>query len=300
MFKKKSILPILLSILCLNTSAQFHIGTSVGIHHSYLYNKSDVAADATLDYVNTFKGSVGLVLGYQVSPKLTLQIQPQYYTAGQKFTGVPPVFMGISSLASHIRLKYLQLPLLINIGLTNPNRKTQKYLQIGGYFSQLLSYKQTVEYNYSISPTNNLSYGQIATAGKEIDYTLNFKTINGDSMANIQYILNKPRFNAQDYGVMLGYGMQFSINKSFSINTAFQVKYGLGQVDNKDTIVSTYVKDPNIYIKETIADWVYCRNNITGGLPGQAARNPNSNNIFTGLQISFIYHLGSKKASSFN
>jgi Outer membrane protein beta-barrel domain len=292
---KKILLTTLTALLAFTTQAQFQLGVLTDYHYSYLYNKSDVAADARLDYVATFKPAFGAVLGYQISNRFAIQIAPQYYGAGQKFVGKPLV--GPKSMDKHISLSYFQLPLQLNINLQRDNSKLRNTICIGGYVSNLVAYKETSNY-YDIETSANSKIKQQSNTINNLIVTTTgvFQTNGQDSVAELKGQLTATKFNKIDIGLMLGYQLQYQINQNMSINLGANIKYGFSQIDNKDTIGAFLNSSPNNISKHTILQDRYCRDNNGAGAGGSLTplRNPNSNNIFAGLQLSFIYTFGSK------
>jgi hypothetical protein len=126
----KILLTTLTAFTALTSQAQLQLGLLTDYHYCYLYNKSDVAADARLDYVATYKPAIGAIIGYTISDKLSVQISPQYYGAGQQFKGVPSHL--VASLTDKIDLHYLQVPLQLNISLSKAEAKLGHSLSVGG------------------------------------------------------------------------------------------------------------------------------------------------------------------------
>jgi Outer membrane protein beta-barrel domain len=282
------------------TQAQFQLGLLTDYHYSYLYNKSDAAADARLDYVDTYKPAFGAVVGYKINDKLAVQIAPQYFGAGQQFTSPSPALGLCKSIEDKIDLHYLQLPLTFQYSFGNADYKLRHFINAGLYFSNLISYKQQTVYDgYANTGINKVKNNSIEMKGKDARATSIYQTLGADSSVVTNFKFNNNVFNFFDFGLHLGYGISYAINANMALQANLNVKYGFAAVDNTDTISATNAANPNDIRKFSISDVIYCRNNIPNGLPNQTKRTPKSTNIFAGLQLSFIYTFPSRKLDRF-
>jgi hypothetical protein len=191
-------------------------------------------------------------------------------------------------------LQYLQLPLQLNINLSKPNVRLSHSFSIGGYIGGLFNYSQTTSYTgyvYAVSNTNKLKEQTLVNKNSEIALTGKFYTVYGDSTANFDYNIDKAYFNKIDFGSLLAYNIKYNIIPNLAIQLGIYGKYGFSQVDNTETI--TYTVKPNNTILGTtnIADQHYCRGNQNYST-SEGLRDTKSNNIATGIQLSFIYSFG--------
>jgi hypothetical protein len=76
---KKTFLIFSVAISAYASQAQFQLGLLTDYHYSYLYNKSDAAADERLNYVNTYKPAFGAIIGFAYSEISAYQISYRYY-----------------------------------------------------------------------------------------------------------------------------------------------------------------------------------------------------------------------------
>jgi hypothetical protein len=292
--KKILLLSALTTLTAITTQAQLQLGLLADYHYSYLYNKSDVAADASLDYVNTFTPSFGLYVGYRVHPKITLVAEPQYYNAGQQFVGVPTYVYKLS-YASEINLSYLKVPLYAQFKFASNAKGVSQYLQLGGYVGMLQHYAQNITDKYYINGYARPDYTGLAqyNSDNELIYTVTVPKSTGDSTYITRYQADKPKFNKMDYGLHVGYGIKIPIQKNLYISTDVYARYGFAAVDNMDTI--TYVRsDGNLTYQSNIKDIYYCRDIFFN--PSSTLRDPKSNNIFAGILIRFVYTFPHKKS----
>jgi hypothetical protein len=291
---KKILLTTLTALLAFTSQAQFQLGILTDYHYCNLYNKSDAAADARLDYVATYKPAFGAVIGYKINDKFAVQISPQYFEAGQKFIGVPS--LNVKKLTDNIALHYFQLPIQLNYCLSKWESKLKHSIFIGGYFSNLLSYKQTINYGeYSITSLNKLKSQSFIYDNLEGTNTGVFQTSGSDSSITYDFGITKRKFNATDIGTMLGYIVSYQINKQSTISMTTNIRYGFSQIDNKDTLEVYLKNNPSIKSSHSILEDYYCRDNVYNGSV-TSLRDPKSNNISLGLQLSFIYTLPNKKS----
>jgi Outer membrane protein beta-barrel domain len=292
---KKILLTTLTAFAAFTTHAQLQLGILADYHYSYLYNKSDVAADASLDYVSTYKPSFGLHVGYAIKPKIILVAEPQYYAAGQQFVGNPPLIGLAIKSSTIINLSYLQLPIYLQYQFGNNTKGVKQVVQLGGFVSSLVGY----HYQYKetlFNGLNNKDYEEITDFNKDnqVNNNVNYFGFAGnDSIQSVLFNGNASLFKKLDYGLHLGYGISIPINKNINLGADIYAKYGFAQVDNLDTI--TYIKsDGSFTVKRNIQDTYYCRDNSIN--PSSTLRNPKSNNIFAGLLLRLVYTFPSKKS----
>jgi hypothetical protein len=93
---------------------------------------------------------------------------------------------------------------------------------------------------------------------------------------------------------MLAYNIQYHLNPNMAIQLSAYAKYGFSQIDNKDTITATFKGSNLVAGNFCIVDQHYCRGNQLYSY-SEPLRDPKSNNIAAGLQLSFIYTFGNNK-----
>jgi hypothetical protein len=283
-------------------NAQFFAGPSLAFNQSTLYNKSDKAADNRLNYKTTFKPAAGIMIGYQLNDRISILAVPQYLQAGQNFTGTPVNKDSISKLEESIQLNYLHLPAALKINVSRKNAKLKQHFLLGGYFSSLSSFNDQIKLNYQPKNSDFGFSSQIINYADNntIDVTEQYlKSTGGDSITKMRnYKLSGSVFSKQDFGVQLGYGVQVPISNNLKVSLDANLKYGLAQVDNLDTLNYTNDIDPSLNDKYSLKQAFICRNNYSTVSANDAIRNPKSNNIFMGLQLSLVYVLNSKQKNN--
>jgi Outer membrane protein beta-barrel domain len=294
----KTILLTLVPIFLIKpVGAQFQLGLQTDYHNSYLYNKSDAAADERLNYVNTYKPAFGVMIGYAFNEKVSVQISPQYYGAGQQFFSPSPALGFCKTITDNISLHYLQLPINFQYSIGNASNNLRQSVQLGLFMNSLISYSQnTIFDGFEITNVNKVTKQTVTYNGKSATATSTFKTSGNDSIVTTNFKLNHQLFNSLDIGITVGHGLSYAIAPNMALQLNAYAKYGFNNIDNLDSIYATNTANVNDIRKFNLKDVVYCRNNIANGGTGQPKRDPNSNNTFAGIQVSFIYTFNKKKS----
>jgi Outer membrane protein beta-barrel domain len=294
---KKIFLTLIMFISVIITQAQFQLGLLTDYHYSYLYNKSDAAADERLNYVNTFKPAFGAIIGYKINDKFALQISPQYFGAGQKFNSPAPSLGLSKSVDDNISLHYLQLPVSIEYAFGSKSAKIRHSINFGMYAGSLIDYNQITIYDgYEITNINKVKKTSVTIKGREVSANTIFESSKSDSSVITNFKTSHSFFNNLDVGLIAGYGIRFFISPNITLQANLNGRYGFAAVDYIDSNVATNTANPNDIRKFSLKDVIYCRNNVANSVPSQALRDPKSNNISAGLQLSFIYTLPNNKS----
>ncbi len=133
----------------------FHLGVSGTFSSTWILNqnnygtlepfKQSYVKQSEMDYLATWGGNAGVVLGYNFTNNLGLQAEVQYNVTGQKYKdnfegpAIVPVDTGMLSLGSAtervevtrvIKLSYLQIPLMFKV-ITKKGKKVKFFFCIG-------------------------------------------------------------------------------------------------------------------------------------------------------------------------
>ncbi len=280
------------------TQAQLYIGVNTGINNTKLYNSSDAAADERQDYVMTLKPQFGITVGYKANDKISLELQPQLFTLGQKYKGTYTEFLLNSySYDATLNLYYAKLPLFLKYTFSKPYTKLSYHVLAGANIGYLVKYVEQYSYQHNPSSINNfLVSSEVKNNNSTVDYSQTY-IVAGQNVANpAKAILDKSLYNKLNLGVNLGLGFNLHVNSKLSIQGNIIGEYGLMNIENTDTI--NYLDaSTNISIGTTQSSNLKHAKYILSPKLTDAKRNTYTNGRAIGLQLGLIYILGNKEAN---
>jgi hypothetical protein len=179
-------------------------GYSTWITNQQNYGRPD------MDYVATFGGGGNVVIGFDFSKNIGLQLQFGYAKLGQKFKDTQVVNDTTYQYTRNIKLNYLQLPLLFKY---RSNGEVVKfYVMAGPQFNFLLSANQTY-YKNDIKIDDQY----------QNPYTSEWVKLGEEDITSY--------YTSTDIFARLDFGVDIKILDNLFINTGLSFAYGLTDIN---------------------------------------------------------------------
>lgn len=190
MKKKVSLMLCLLWAIGGYAQKGFHLGVSGTFNSTWILNQNNYGTlepfvqpyvkKSEMNYLATWGGNAGVVLGYNFTNNLGLQAELQYNVTGQKYKdnfegpAKVPVDTGIVTLGSatervevtrSIKLNYIQIPVMFKV-ITNKGKKVKFFFCIGPQIGFRTAVSEEVK-------VGGIPYDRLALAPSE-----KFKTVD--------------------------------------------------------------------------------------------------------------------------
>ena len=190
------------------SQSQFYFGLSGGGLSSVITNQNNYGLP-DMDYKVTFGGSGSLVVGYDFTKNIGLNLQIGYQKLGQQYFDD----VDDTSYTRNVKLNYLSIPLLFKY--KSSGEIVRFYLLAGPQFNYLMSAKQTYYKNDTPSEDEfyNPSLEQWEKIGEE--------TITD-------------RYNSIDIFARADFGVEVTIIKGLFANAGLSMGYGLMDINASD------------------------------------------------------------------
>jgi Outer membrane protein beta-barrel domain len=281
----KKTIALLLILVTLQAKAQLQLGISTSGYKSQAYNKQDDSMP-NVHLLNTIKGAIGINALYNITPRIAIGTELSYFTSGQKYQC--DSFLYLRSNAASLKLNYLQIPLYVQFNLLNPNNKLNLHIQVGGYYGNLLSVRETQDILYPVA-SGNVYKLNVVQNNKTITGTLTKRLQNGtDSSYTIIGTTESVYYKATDYGVHSAIGASYKLNPKFTLFGNFFYKYGLAEIEKTEP-VQNYGSNgapSNLFTIKYEYPFKYAPINNN-----KVLLRSKTNNINFGLQIGVLYRL---------
>ncbi len=212
-------------------SPQFYVGFRGGVNYSRIQfiNLYSVTEPATeLQSTQQMAVNVGFCTGLAITRNFSLAFEPEFFQSKSKLTS----HNLLEDIQSSQTINYINLPLTFRANLFFNKRKSMPYLEVGGYYSKLISATQTIN-NEDIainSFLNSNNFGYVFGIGylqfaKKLGFGVNVRyntslTLNNNK--ETRYLGNQ-LFN----NLMYKYYNVFSDFKLSSLSVSVMLVYNL-------------------------------------------------------------------------
>ncbi len=295
---KKTTLTIIAICSLSVTQAQLYIGANAGINNTKLYNSSDAKADERQDYVMTLKPQFGINIGYKVNNKLSIEMQPQLFTLGQKYKGAYTEIQAFSnSMDVSANLQYAKLPVFLKYTFSKPYTKLSYHMLAGANVGYLTKYNEHYFYTHYPSSLNAYAVSSEGTyANSTVDYSQTNLIAGQNVSTSSKAVIDKPLYNKLNLGINLGLGFNLNINSKLSMQGNIIGEYGLVNIENTDSI--NYLDaNTNTLIGPWQSSSLKHAKYVLTPKATDTKRNTYTNGRTVGFQLGITYMLGNKEAN---
>jgi hypothetical protein len=188
--------------------SQFYFGLSGGALSSVITNQNNYGLPE-MDYKLTFGGQGSVVIGYDFTKNLGLNLQVGYQKLGQEYTDN----INDTTYSRNVKLNYLQIPLLFKFKTSGD--VVRFYLLVGPQLNYLLSASQTY-YKNETTPADEVYNPYLNKPIKIAEETIT------------------DRYNSIDIFARGDFGVEFTITKGLFANAGLSLGYGFMDINASD------------------------------------------------------------------